>query len=47
MEVIIIVDGKQVSMDVSVAQKHINTWNVMHILQQPVELLEADVAVPL
>lgn len=47
MEVVIIVDWKKVSMDVSISQQHIDTRNAMDGLEETVELLEAAWAVPL
>ena len=47
MEVVIVVDWKEVSVDVSVSQQHIDAWDVMDSLQETVELQEAAWAVPL
>lgn len=47
MEVIVIVDWKEVSMDVGVSQQHIDTRDAMDGLEEAVELLEATRAVPL
>lgn len=47
MEVVVIVDWKEVSVVICVSQQHINTRDVMDGLQETIELLEATRAVPL
>lgn len=45
VEVLIVVDGEKVSVDVGVSQQHVHTRNVMDGLEEAVELLEAAWAV--
>ncbi len=47
MEVVVIVDWKEVSVDVGVSQQHVDTGDVMDGLEEEVELLEATWAIPL
>lgn len=47
MEVVVIVDGKEVSVDVGVSQQHVHTGDAMDGLEEAVELLKAGRAVPL
>ena len=47
MEVVVIVDWQEVSVDVGVPKQHVNTGDVMDGLEEAVELLEATRAVPL
>lgn len=41
MVVVVVVDGQEVAVDVRVAQEHIHPWDLVHCLQQLVEVLEA------
>lgn len=41
MVVVVIVDGQEVAVDVRVAQEHVHPWDLVHCLQQLVEVLEA------
>lgn len=41
MVVVIIVDGQEVTVDICVAEEHIYPWDLVHRLQQVVEVLEA------
>lgn len=47
VEVVIVVDWKEVSVDVSVAQLHLCSWNTVDGLEEGVELQEAPWAVSL
>lgn len=47
VEVVVIVDWKEVSVDVGVSQQHVDTGDVMDGLEEEVELLEATWAIPL
>lgn len=47
VEVFIIVDWEEISMDVSVFQQHLHTVDVMDVLEEVVELLEATKSIPL
>lgn len=47
MEVIIVVDWKEVSMDISVSQQYINTRDAMDGLEEAVELPKATRTIPL
>lgn len=47
MEVVVVVDGEQVSVDVGVIQQHLHARDAVDGLQELVELLEATRAVPL
>lgn len=47
VEVVIIVDWKEVPMDVSISQQHVDTGDVMNSLEEAVELQETTGAVPL
>lgn len=47
MEVIIVVDWKEVSMDISVSQQYINTRDAMDGLEEAVELPKATWTIPL
>lgn len=47
MEVVIVVDWEEVSVDVSVAQLHLCSWNAVDGLEEGVELQEAPRAVSL
>lgn len=47
MEVVVIVDWKEVSVDVGVSQQHVHTGDAMDGLEEAVEVLKATWAVPL
>lgn len=47
MEVFVIVDWKEISVDVSIFQQHVVAMDMMDGLEDLVELLEATEAVPL
>ena len=47
MEVVVIVDWKEVSMDVSISQQHVHTGDAMDGLEEAVKVLKATWAVPL
>lgn len=47
MEVVIIVDRKEVPVNVGVSQDYVNTGDVMDGLKEVVELLKAAGAIPL
>lgn len=47
VEVFIVVDGKEVSLDVCVPQQHVHTGDVVDGLQEVVEVRETSRAIPL
>lgn len=40
MVIVVVVDGQQVPVDVRVPHQNIHVWDLVHVLQQPIELLK-------